>query len=101
MNIRINHNLQQSDAVMCAKKILDNLREEHSNNISGIVQSWSGNSSRFSFRLKGFNVAGTINVTDNYVDINGKLPFAAMMFKGLIESTIRNNAKKMLDKCRG
>lgn len=101
MNIRINHNLQLFDAVVCAKNILDNLREEHSDKISNVVQRWTGNVSKFSFRLKNFNVTGTINVSDSYVEISGRLPFAAMMFKGLIENTVKNNAQKMLNKCAG
>jgi len=100
MNIKIKHNLQGEKALNCAKHILDGLKEEHQDKISNLVQIWTGNKSKFSFRLKGISVTGTIVVNSDNLEISGKLPFAAMLFQGVIEDTIKKNADKMLTECK-
>ncbi len=100
MKITIKHNLQGENAINCAKNILDGLKEEHKDKISNLVQIWTGNKSKFSFRLKGISVTGTIVVNFDDIEISGKLPFAAMLFQGVIEDTIKKNAHKMLTECK-
>ncbi|MBI3837770.1 MAG: polyhydroxyalkanoic acid system family protein [Planctomycetia bacterium] len=42
------------------------------------------------------NIKGELTVDPNEVKINGVLPFAAMMFKGKIEQTVREELEKVL-----
>ena len=100
MRIVIKHDLPKDNAVECSKNIINNLREEHGDKISSVSQTWNQNKSDFSFSMKGLSVKGNIEVTNNEVIISGKLPFAAMMFKGIIENTIKKNAVKMLNDCK-
>ena len=44
----------------------------------------------------GFPVSGTLIVKPSEVEISGDLPFAAMLFKGKIESGIHDQLKKLL-----
>ena len=83
----------------CAKTLIDTLREEHSDRISQVVQMWNGNVSNFSFRVSGFKFEGVLTVFPNNIEISGKLPLGAMLFKKLIEETIKRHAKEMIDKC--
>ena len=99
MKVVINHSLPQNNAIECSKKIIDNLKEEHNDRISDVFEKWDKNKSDFSFKLMSFNISGNIKVTENEVIIEGKLPFAASMFKGIIEKTIKDNANKMLNNC--
>lgn len=100
MKIIIEHKLQEDNALCCAKKILDELKEEHHDKISNLVQMWTDNESQFSFRLKGISITGTIRVNAGNIEIFGSLPFAARIFQGVIEDAIKKNAQKMLDNCK-
>ena len=100
MQIDLNHNLPQTNATECAKKILDNLKEEHAGKISDVKQSWNGNTCNFSFKAYNFAVSGTIVVTEKQINIKGNLPFLARAFSGTIKSTIENNAVKLINDCR-
>jgi hypothetical protein len=44
----------------------------------------------------GFKISGELNVTAHDVAITGEYPFAAMPFKGTIESTLRERAERLL-----
>jgi hypothetical protein len=59
-------------------------------------EEWDGNMSKFHFSAMGFPVSGTLTVKASQVEISGNLPFAAMLFKGKIESTIKDHAEKLL-----
>ena len=63
------------------------------------MQLWNGNVSKFSFRVSGFKIEGTLTVTEKNIIINGKLPLTAMLFKSIIEDTIKKHADKMISQC--
>jgi len=41
----------------------------------------------FSFKAEGFNIIGDIQLGDNQLVFEGKLPFLAKPFGGIVEST--------------
>ncbi|MCX6158981.1 MAG: polyhydroxyalkanoic acid system family protein [Ignavibacteriae bacterium] len=75
---------------------LPQLKEQHSDKIIDLEESWNGNTGIFSFKISGFEVSGTLQVGENFVLINGELPFAAILFKGAIEETIQAKAMELL-----
>ncbi len=99
MEIIIKHNLEQDKVLECSKNILEHLRTEHAGKITNIVEVWTGYTSEFSFRFKSMSIRGTIQVNSDNIKITGKLPMAAMLFKGLIEETIRREANKLVKEC--
>ncbi len=99
MKVTVNHNLSQEKLLECSKNLLDNLRKEHGDNISNIVQLWTGYNCKFSFRIKGLAISGTITVNEHDVIVDGKLPVAAMLFKGMIEDTIKKHTEEMINNC--
>ena len=50
------------------------------------------------FKISGFKVSGTLQVEDSAVLIKGEIPFAALLFKGQIENSIREKALELLEK---
>ena len=61
--------------------------------VSDFEHAWQGNSATFSFRARGFDVQGSLKITDSDVVVDMKLPFVARLF----ESTIRSNVELELD----
>lgn len=90
------HSLGQEEALRRAKGLMSELKKEHAGQISDLKEDWSGNKGSFGFKAMGFGVSGTLEITTTEVRLKGKLPFAAIIFKGQIENTIRERAIKLL-----
>ena len=99
MKVVLDHNLPQERAIICAEKIFKDLSEKYEDEFSDLEQKTEGNEILFSFRIRGMNISGTITVNEDNVTIEGKLPFAAKIFKGLIENKIRENADDKIAEC--
>lgn len=96
LNINIPHQLPKEEAVARVKKLLGQLKKDHGDQISEVTEEWDGEKANFSFNIKGFDLSGIINVDDNEVTIDGKLPFALSLFKGQISSLITKKATQVL-----
>ena len=96
LEIKIQNNLSQSEALTRIQRFLPELAVQHSDRISDLEESWSGKIGEFKFKISGFKVSGSVTVEDTYVLINGNIPWMAVPFKGQIESTIRQHAEALL-----
>ena len=76
INLKILHQLSKEEALSRIKNLLSNLKQEHRDMISDVHESWRDNKGNFSFKAKGFNLAGDIVVNESTVQINSDLPFA-------------------------
>ncbi|MEN8155171.1 MAG: polyhydroxyalkanoic acid system family protein [Acidobacteriota bacterium] len=96
LNIRVSHKLTQDVAAERIKGLLNQLKREYGDQIKDLSEDWNGNSCRFSFSVMGSSISGTLDVLNDEVLIKGDLPFAARLFKGRIEETIRAKAEDLL-----
>jgi len=96
LSVTVRHSLGREVATQRIKQLLPQLKQQHAEQMSDAWEEWSGSSARFGFRTSGFNISGTLAVTDNSVTISGSLPFLASMFSGQIEDAIRSEATKLL-----
>lgn len=96
MNLTVTHRLSQEEALRRVQGLLEDLRSQYSDQISDLREQWNDNKCQFSFSASGFSVSGTLTVTSSNVELSGDLPWAASLFKGKIESTIRERAEELL-----
>jgi hypothetical protein len=96
LNLNIPHKLSKEEALTRIKGLLSNLKEEQKNLVSDVQENWQDNKGNFSFKAKGFNLAGDIVVHDSNVQINSDLPFAVSFFKGMISDVITQKTKELL-----
>ena len=96
LDIAIPHQLPPAEALKRIQGLLRKLQEDQKDMISNVSETWEGNEGEFSFSAKGFDLAGKIRVEDNFVSINGQLPFALSFFKGKISQVIEEKAGKLL-----
>lgn len=96
MNLKINFEIEKSEALKRIKKLVPKLKEDFKGQISDTYENWNENKADFGFKAMGFKVNGILNVLDNYLIIQSKLPFAALPFKGMIESKIKEIAYELL-----
>ena len=95
-NMAVSHSLTQDEAGKCVQNLLTDVKTEFADNINNLYEKWDGNVCNFSFSVMSFPVSGTLTVETSQVKLFGNLPFAALPFKGVIESTIRDHAKTLL-----
>jgi putative polyhydroxyalkanoate system protein len=96
LTISIPHSLGADEAATRLKSFFDKLKSRYQDKMSNLEESWDGNKLNYAFSTFGFNIKGDLNVEENAVNVNGSLPFAAMMFKGKIEQSVREELEKLL-----
>jgi hypothetical protein len=90
------HQLGQDEAVARVKGLLERVKEKYQSQVSDLEESWADNVLSFRFKTYGFKINGKLVAQNDDIKIDGDLPIAAMMFKGRIEQTIRDELVKRL-----
>jgi hypothetical protein len=96
INLSVPHQLGQEEAKARISRLIAENRAKASDQISDVVETWNGYVDTFSFRARGFSVAGTLEVQPAQIVIDVNLPFAAFPFKGRIEREMRDRARQLL-----
>lgn len=95
-NVTVPHTLTQQEATERLNKFADILREKFKDSVSDLEQHWEGDTLAFRFKTFGFPLSGKVHVGDTNLVVDGELPFTAMMFKGKIESSIREQLERLM-----
>jgi hypothetical protein len=95
-SVTVPHRLSEQEATERLNRFIEILREKFQDSVSELEQSWDGNALAFRFKTYGIPLSGKIAVTDKELALNGDLPFTAMMFKGKIESAIREQLQRLV-----
>ncbi len=95
-NVTVPHFLSKEDAKAKIRLLLDSLSAKFADKIKDLEQTFEDDRLEFSFKTLGMKVTGEGTVDDKQVEIKGDLPLAAMMFKGQIESSIKDQLTKLL-----
>jgi hypothetical protein len=69
---------------------------EYAGGISDVRETWDDGEGEFSFRMSGLAISGRIDVLEDAVLFDMKLPLMAMAFKGKLEGEIRRRAETLL-----
>jgi putative polyhydroxyalkanoate system protein len=96
LNVEVPHTLSAQDARNRLDRFAEALGEKFKDKISDLEQHWDGDTLRFRFKTYGIPLEGGITVGDQRLELAGDLPFSAVMFKGKIESTIRDELAKLV-----
>jgi Putative polyhydroxyalkanoic acid system protein (PHA_gran_rgn) len=96
LKLNFSHQLGQEEAVSRLKTLLTKVKDRYQDQVSNLHESWSGNKLDFGFKTYGFDISGNVLVGPNDVQLDGQIPFAAMMFKGKIENALRDQLTRTL-----
>jgi hypothetical protein len=96
LEMSIPHRLPREEALKRIKTLLSETRKDHGDKISDLTEEWNGDTGHFSFNAKGFDISGTLAVTDSAVEVHGKIPIAVSLFKGTITKMINEKASELL-----
>lgn len=95
-NVAVPHTMSQPEAAEKLKGFTEKIKEYYQDQVSDLEQSWEGDVLNFKFATFGMKVSGQMAVEEEQVVVSGDLPFAAAMFKGKIESGMREQLTKLL-----
>ncbi|QDU55773.1 polyhydroxyalkanoic acid system family protein [Aeoliella mucimassa] len=95
-NVSVPHYTTKEEASTKIRYLLEGISAKYSDKIKNLEQTFDGDRMQFSFKTLGMNVTGEGLVDDEYVTVKGNIPIAAMMFKGQIESTIKDSLVRLL-----
>ena len=90
------HHLTRDEAAGRIKNFITRLQAQYGNQVSDLQESWAGTTGNFSFKVMGLLVTGWLDIGATEVTMEGDLPFAALPFRGQIESTIRQQIETLL-----
>ncbi|MEO7299585.1 MAG: polyhydroxyalkanoic acid system family protein [Verrucomicrobiota bacterium] len=96
INLSIPHKLSPEEAKLRITKLITETKSQFGGSVSEVKESWADNQGTFSFRAMGFAVSGNLQVEPSTVQVEINLPFAALPFKGRVESEISTRAKQLL-----
>jgi hypothetical protein len=96
INLSVPHSLEQDVALEKVRGLLDSVKAEHGDRISGLREEWQGNTGKFSFSIMGFPVSGSLVVESSQVNLDGKIPLMAMPFKDKVKNIIMEQAQRIL-----
>ena len=96
INLSVPHQLGQDAAKSRISKLIADTRAQFGDKVTGLQEAWTGNIDTFSFSVMGFAVDGRLEVQPAGVLIDINLPWAALPFKGRIESEILRHARELL-----
>ena len=95
-NVTVPHAMSREDARTKLEKFSEFLQQKFQGQVKNVEESWDGDTLNFAFRTYGINLKGNIAVNDNDLKLTGELPFSAMMFRGKIETAIREQLEHLV-----
>lgn len=96
IHFEVPHPLSAADAKDRLQRFIEALQSKFEDKVSDLSQSWTDNSLNFGFNTFGIKIAGKIEALDQKIVVDGDLPLTAMMFKGKIESEMRQQLERLL-----
>jgi putative polyhydroxyalkanoate system protein len=95
MKITVSHNVDKSTARKKIEERLQQVLATYAHYLTEADHRWEGDRLFFSGKAKGMKADGTVDITENEVIIDGKLPLLAKPFEPRIKSTIEREAAAM------
>jgi hypothetical protein len=96
INVVVHHDLPENVAAERIRSMIPTLKQQFSGMVTDLNETWTGKKGQFSFKVKGMDVNGEIEVKENKVIVDGEIPLLALPFKGRIEDTIKEQAAILL-----
>lgn len=88
-NVVVDHGSEREIVISQLQDFSQRIRSDMPVEVSDVQESWDANGNLlFSFQALGFSVSGTVMTCDVQVKVSGKLPFAALPFRGAIENQV-------------
>lgn len=96
LKLEIPHNLPAEEAKERLQRFAESLQGRYEDQAKEVTQSWNDNVLNFGFKTFGMRIDGSIAVEPEKLIVTGELPMTAMLFKGKIETEMRDKLNRLL-----
>ena len=96
IRLSVPHVLGQEEAKKRVANLIAETRAQFGAQVSDVTEVWTECVDTFSFRALGFLVAGKLEVQAAQLLVDIDLPFAALPFKGRVESELLSRSRQLL-----
>lgn len=93
---QVPHSLGKEEAQQRLDSFVHKMQDQFKDQVSDMDGAWEENVLNFNLKTYGIKIEGALTVEDEQVSLKGNLPFAAVAFRGKIESSIKNELEKVL-----
>jgi hypothetical protein len=95
MRIEIPHHTTKANARTVIEQKVAALLNQFGERVDELEQQWAGDTLEFKGKARGFKVEGTVEVTDDEIILDGKLPLIAFPFESRIKEVVQREAENM------
>ncbi|MFK7766419.1 MAG: polyhydroxyalkanoic acid system family protein [Mariniblastus sp.] len=96
-NVEVDHQNTRDDAVEKLRGFSEQILKDAPVEVSDVEEVWDESGKLdFSFKAMGFKISGTMVTSAEKVTVAGNLPFAALPFRGALESQIADKVKEAI-----
>ncbi|PWT90229.1 MAG: hypothetical protein C5B54_07520 [Acidobacteria bacterium] len=96
IDVTVPHNLSVEEAVSRIKNLIGTMQKQYGDRVKNVQENWNGNHADFSFEVMGLAIAGNLSIEPSQMHVIADLPFSAMPFKKMIETTIKEKSTQLL-----
>ena len=95
MRIAIPHHTTRKKARTVIEQKVEAMLNQFGGKVDDLQQQWTGDTLEFKGKARGFKVEGTVEVTDEEIILDGKLPLMALPFEPRIREAVKREAENL------
>ena len=95
MRIAVPHHTTRANARTTIEQKVAALLSQFGGRVDDLQQHWTGDTLEFKGKARGFKVEGTVEVTDEEIILEGKLPLMALPFEPRIREAVKREAENL------
>ncbi len=96
IRVSLSHALDPAEAMRRLRQRYDSVKAAYQAHVSDLEEAWDHDSVSCRFRALGQQFQGTLKAEPGEVRIDMEVPLMAMIFRGTIESRVREELGKLL-----
>ena len=96
MRIAVPHHTTRANARTTIEQKVAALLSQFGGRVDDLQQQWTGDTREFKGKARGFKVEGTVEVTDEEIILEGKLPLMALPFEPRIREAVKREAENLV-----
>lgn len=96
-NVAVAHGVPRQAAATKLRSFADQIRDSAAIEVTDVREAWDEEGNlEFAFKAMGMSISGIMTVCDDNVTVAGTIPFAALPFRGAIESQIAEKIREAI-----
>jgi hypothetical protein len=96
MRLKVEHALGRREALRRIREAIDLIMQSYGAKADDVETTWVGDTLDFVVKAKGLKGKGSIEVSEDMVDVRGKLPIIALPFEPRIRTEVESRLRQIL-----